>query len=127
MVSLAMKIDYLQVNCVRFGVWTIAILEDEMCDLVAATRNLDTVRFDNLSRLPEELADAACRLATGGGFGGRELYTDHDEATFDAITNLARATIACRLRDAASADCACSSALNTNSGLGLPIAIDISP
>ena len=33
---------------------------------------------------PEELADAACRLATGGGFGGRDLYSDHDEATFDA-------------------------------------------
>ncbi len=38
----------------------------------------------NLSHLPEELADAACRLATGGGFGGRELYSDHDEAIFDA-------------------------------------------
>jgi hypothetical protein len=37
-----------------------------------------------LSHLPEELADAACRLATGGGFGGRELYSDHDEAIFDA-------------------------------------------
>jgi putative DNA primase/helicase len=37
-----------------------------------------------LSHLPEELADAACRLATGGGFGGRELYSDHEEAIFDA-------------------------------------------
>jgi hypothetical protein len=37
-----------------------------------------------LSHLPEQLADAACRLATGGGFGGRELYSDHDEAIFDA-------------------------------------------
>jgi len=37
-----------------------------------------------LSHLPEDLADAACRLATGGGFGGRELYSDHDEALFDA-------------------------------------------
>ena len=37
-----------------------------------------------MSHLPEELADAACRLATGGGFGGRELYSDHDEAIFDA-------------------------------------------
>ena len=41
------------------------------------------VCFDNLSHLSEELADAACRLATGGGFGGRELYRDHDEAVFD--------------------------------------------
>jgi putative DNA primase/helicase len=53
-------------------------------DLVAAARNSWIVCFDNLSHLPEELADAACRLATGGGFGGRELYSDHDEAIFDA-------------------------------------------
>jgi hypothetical protein len=34
------------------------------------------------------LADAACRLATGGGFGGRQLYSDHDEAIFDATRPL---------------------------------------
>ena len=44
--------------------------------------------FDNLSRLPEDLADAARRLATGGGFGGRQLYSDHDEAIFDATRPL---------------------------------------
>jgi hypothetical protein len=57
----------------------------EVRDLVAAARNSWLVCFDNLSYLPEELADAACRLATGGGFGGRELYSDHDEAILDAI------------------------------------------
>ena len=57
----------------------------EVRDLSAAARNSWIVCFDNLSHLPEELADAACRLATGGGFGGRELYSDHDEAIFDAI------------------------------------------
>jgi hypothetical protein len=46
------------------------------------------VCFDNLSHLPNDLADAACRLATGGGFGGRELYSDHDEAVFDATRPL---------------------------------------
>ncbi len=56
----------------------------EVRDLTAAARNSWLVCFDNLSHLPEELADAACRLATGGGFGGRELYSDHEEATFDA-------------------------------------------
>ena len=56
----------------------------EVRDLVAAARNSWIVCFDNLSHLPEDLADAACRLATGGGFGGRELYSDHDEAIFDA-------------------------------------------
>src|SRR5271154_2400658 len=56
----------------------------EVRDLIAAARNSWLVCFDNLSHLPEELADAACRLATGGGFGGRGLYSDHDEAIFDA-------------------------------------------
>ena len=60
----------------------------EVRDLTAAARNSWLVCFDNLSRLPEDLADAACRLATGGGFGGRELYSDHDEAIFDATRPL---------------------------------------
>jgi hypothetical protein len=60
----------------------------EVRDLTAAARNSWVVCFDNLSHLPDELADAACRLATGGGFGGRELYSDHDEAIFDATRPL---------------------------------------
>jgi hypothetical protein len=60
----------------------------EVRDLTAAARNSWLLCFDNLSRLPEDLADAACRLATGGGFGGRELYSDHDEAVFDATRPL---------------------------------------
>ncbi len=60
----------------------------EVRDLVAAARNSWLVCFDNLSHLPQDLADAACRLATGGGFGGRELYSDYDEAIFDATRPL---------------------------------------
>jgi hypothetical protein len=60
----------------------------EVRDLIAAARNSWIVCFDNLSRLPDELADAACRLATGGGFGGRQLYSDHDQALFDATRPL---------------------------------------
>jgi hypothetical protein len=60
----------------------------EVRDLTAAARNSWLVCFDNLSYLSDELADAACRLATGGGFGGRELYSDHDEAVFDATRPL---------------------------------------
>jgi hypothetical protein len=40
--------------------------------------------LDNLSRIPPWLSDALCRLATGGGFATRELYTDAEEALFDA-------------------------------------------
>ncbi|MGO9606878.1 MAG: hypothetical protein ACLQAT_26390 [Candidatus Binataceae bacterium] len=60
----------------------------EVRDLTAAARNSWIVCFDNLSHLPDELADAACRLATGGGFGGRQLYSDHDQAIFDATRPL---------------------------------------
>ena len=40
--------------------------------------------FDNLSKIPPWLSDAMCRLATGGGFSARALYTDQDEVLFDA-------------------------------------------
>ena len=42
------------------------------------------VAFDNLSGLRPWLADAICRLATGGGFATRELYTDDSEVLFNA-------------------------------------------
>ena len=37
------------------------------------------VTLDNLSGMPLWLSDCMCRLSTGGGFAGRELYTDTDE------------------------------------------------
>src|SRR5262249_5426230 len=40
--------------------------------------------LDNLSYLPAWLSDALCRLATGGGFSTRELYTNDEEVIFDA-------------------------------------------
>jgi hypothetical protein len=40
--------------------------------------------FDNVSHLPSWLSDALCRMATGGGFSTRELYSDGDEIIFDA-------------------------------------------
>jgi hypothetical protein len=43
------------------------------------------ISFDNLSRLQDWLSDCLCRLATGGGFTTRELYTDCEEVFFDAM------------------------------------------
>ena len=40
--------------------------------------------FDNVSGLAPWISDALCRLATGGGFAVRQLYTDQDEVLFDA-------------------------------------------
>ena len=36
------------------------------------------------------LSDALCRLATGGGFATRELYSNEDEVIFDALRGLFR-------------------------------------
>ena len=35
--------------------------------------------FDNLSKVPDWLSDAFCRIATGGGFKTRRLYRDTEE------------------------------------------------
>ena len=40
--------------------------------------------FDNLSGLPVWLSDALCRLASGGSFAVRQLYTDVEEVLFEA-------------------------------------------
>ena len=53
-------------------------------DLAIAARNAWALVFDNLSRLSDSTSDAICRLATGGGFSTRQLYTDGEEAIFDS-------------------------------------------
>jgi hypothetical protein len=53
-------------------------------DLMIAGTNTWLVAYDNLSYLPQWLSDALCRLATGGGFGTRQLYTDDEETLFNA-------------------------------------------
>jgi hypothetical protein len=53
-------------------------------DLMIAANNGWLITLNNLSRLPDWLSDALCRLATGGGFSTRELYSDSDEVIFDA-------------------------------------------
>ncbi len=54
-------------------------------DLMIAASNGLVVALDNLSDLPDWLADDLCRLATGGGFATRQLYTDDDEVIFNAM------------------------------------------
>jgi hypothetical protein len=57
----------------------------EVRDLMIAANNAWCLTFDNLSGLPDWLADAFCRLSTGGGFGTRELYTDAEECLFESM------------------------------------------
>jgi hypothetical protein len=53
-------------------------------DLFIAANNGHVLAFDNVSGLREWISDTLCRLATGGGFAVRQLYTDQDEVLFEA-------------------------------------------
>jgi hypothetical protein len=54
-------------------------------DLLIAAVNSWIIGYDNLSTIKTELSDALCLLATGGGLGTRELYSDDEEKLFDAM------------------------------------------
>jgi hypothetical protein len=60
-----------------------ALPRDER-ELFIAANNGHVLAFDNISRLRPWLSDALCRLASGGSFAVRQLYTDQDEVLFDA-------------------------------------------
>jgi hypothetical protein len=53
-------------------------------ELFIAANNGHLLVYDNLSSLPSWLSDTLCRLASGGGFAVRQLYTDQDEVLFEA-------------------------------------------
>ena len=53
-------------------------------DLAVAATNSWVTGFDNVSRIPPDLADGLCRLATGSAFTTRSLYSDGDEVIFAA-------------------------------------------
>jgi hypothetical protein len=59
-------------------------LPREERDLYIQASNGYLLSFDNVSTLPPSLSDSLCRLATGGGFATRMLYTDQDEVLIDA-------------------------------------------
>ena len=53
-------------------------------DLFIAAGNGHLLAFDNLSDVPDWISDAFCRLASGGSFAIRQLYTDRDEMLVEA-------------------------------------------
>src|SRR5262249_25329977 len=59
-------------------------LPREERELFIAGNNGHVLAFDNVSGLRDWISDTLCRLATGGGFAVRQLYTDQDEVLFDA-------------------------------------------
>jgi putative DNA primase/helicase len=52
-------------------------------NLIVSASNSHILGFDNLSEVPAWLADALCRLSTGGGYATRMLHTDRDEMIFE--------------------------------------------
>lgn len=52
-------------------------------DLMISADKTNVLCFDNLSSIHPWLADALCRLATGGGFATRTLRTDDHETIFE--------------------------------------------
>jgi len=59
-------------------------LPREERELMIAANNGHLLAFDNLSGLPAWLSDALCRIASGGSFAVRQLYTDDEEVLFKA-------------------------------------------
>jgi hypothetical protein len=53
-------------------------------DLAIAAAHGRVISCDNLTYISENLSNAFCRLATGGGFATRELFTDDGEVIFEA-------------------------------------------
>lgn len=54
-------------------------------DLMISAVNGRIIALDNVSRLQPWLSDALCCLATGAGFGTRELSSDDEEVLFSAM------------------------------------------
>jgi hypothetical protein len=57
-------------------------------DLHIAAMNSHVLAFDNISKLPQWLSDAFCRIATGAGQGTRQYYTNEGEVLFSAVRPL---------------------------------------
>jgi hypothetical protein len=66
------------------NVAAVRALPREERELMIAANNGHVLAFDNLSGLYPWLSDALCRLASGGSFAVRQLYTDDEEVLFKA-------------------------------------------
>jgi hypothetical protein len=64
-------------------------LTRDVRDVLVSAANNHVIVADNLSGLSAELSDVFCRLATGGGFAERQLYTNREEV----LINLQRPLI----------------------------------
>ncbi len=54
-------------------------IPESIKDLAIGAKNGWVYEVGNLSSLPQQISDAICRIATGGGTAARKLYEDEDE------------------------------------------------
>jgi hypothetical protein len=66
------------------NVAAVRALPREERELMIAANNSHVLAFDNLSGLSPWLSDALCRIASGGSFAVRRLYSDDEEVLFKA-------------------------------------------
>lgn len=64
---------------------TLRSLPRDERDLMIAANNSHILAFDNLSGISLSSSDILCRLATGGGYATRALFSNEDESLFDAM------------------------------------------
>jgi hypothetical protein len=57
---------------------------EDIRDLWVGANNSWLLAYDNVSHLNNDVSDALCRLATGGGYAKRANYTDDGEFVMDA-------------------------------------------
>ncbi|MBA4222751.1 MAG: hypothetical protein C0458_18640 [Methylobacterium sp.] len=53
-------------------------------DLYIACSNTHVLAYDNISKMPDWLSDAFCKVATGGGMALRQVFSDDAEVYFSA-------------------------------------------
>ncbi len=53
-------------------------------DFMIEAQNTWVLAYDNVSAISTALSDGFCRIATGGGFSTRALFSDHDNTLLDA-------------------------------------------
>lgn len=63
------------------------LIKDER-DLYIRAQDSRLLAFDNVSRVNEPMADALCRILTGGGFMARKLYSDTEQILIEATRSI---------------------------------------
>jgi len=58
-------------------------LPTKVRDMMIAAASGHLITYDNVSTIRQDISDALCRIATGGGFGVRKHYSDDEETIFD--------------------------------------------